>query len=158
MRYLWFILVLSILSSAGCAALINGSGKDLREIATKDQIHQVFGTPKVAGMSDGESFEEFHTHRKLSERWKGEYFLFADIMTLGLGELIMFPRELYRAGREIIVGQTLRFTYDEAGNVTHVFRNGTPYSVLGWPEIAATKNREAAQPEIHKLNNPNPSP
>ena len=157
MRFLCFILALTILSSTGCAAIVNGSGKDLSQINTKDQIHQVFGTPKVTGVSDGETFEEFRTHRKLSQVWMGEYYIITDIMTLGLAEFIMFPLELWRAGRQIIVGQTLRFTYDEAGNVTHASSSMIPI-LLVVPKKDLTKNQEPAQPEIHNLDNPTASP
>jgi hypothetical protein len=129
MRY--FLLTFGILLSTGCAAVVNDSGVYLPDVNTREQVHQVFGTPTSAGEQDGNMFEEFRTHRKLSQAWMGEYYLFADLETLFLIELYLFPRELWRAGRQRIMGQTLRFTYDGEGNVDHVTANGNPLWVPG---------------------------
>lgn len=47
-------------------------------------------------------------------------------MTLGLFEFIYFPQELYLLGRRTINGYDIRFTYDEAGNVTNIYLEGDP--------------------------------
>jgi hypothetical protein len=145
MRYHYFLLTFGILLTAGCAAVVNGRGVYLPDVKTRDQVHQVFGMPTDAGEQDGIMFEEFRTHRKLSKAWMGEYYLFADLETLFLGELYWFPRELWRAGRERIIGHTLRFTYDQEGNVDKFTGDGGDFWVPGYP----TRSSDISQ---HALN------
>src|SRR5262249_11667747 len=130
MRYSCLLMALSILPVGGCAAIVAGRGKDLGKLNTREQVHAVFGTPTTTGENDGKSFEEFRSHCKLSERWKGEGLVMFDFMTLGLGEFITFPSELCRAARQRIIGQTLRFTYNEEGHVTEHLVNGKPFYTL----------------------------
>src|SRR5262249_22180836 len=42
----------------------------------------------------------------------------AFVLTCGLSELVLLPRDLCRAGRDVIVGRRIRFFYDESGGVT----------------------------------------
>jgi hypothetical protein len=44
--------------------------------------------------------------------------------TLGLGEIVWFPHQAFVAARRSILGQELRVTYDEAGNVQQVSLDG----------------------------------
>ena len=148
-----FLLAFGIMLSVGCAAVVNGRGIYLPDVKTREQVHQVFGKPAEVGEQDGNAFEEFRTHRKLSQAWMGEYFLFADLETLFLIEFYAFPRELWRAGRQHIMGQTLRFTYDSEGNVDHVTTNGNPFLVLAYPNklpdrTQHTQNAEAMATKV----------
>ena len=125
------------MSSTGCSALVAGSGKNLDALDTKEQVRKAFGTPVTSGEED-QAYDEFRTHRKLSESWKGEYLLIPCVVTCGLSEIVFLPRELYIAARQMVVGQSLRFDYDAGGTVTAVFLNGeSPFSL---------RNRQDATP------------
>ena len=77
--------------------------------------------------------EEFTTRRKIAEPYKNIYLAIGYAITLGLGELIWFPHQLYVAGRRSIVGQQLRFTYDSEGHVTGIRHDGDAVIGVGPP-------------------------
>ena len=105
-------------------ALVISSGKDLGALATREEVLEDFGTPVVCGEVDGKFYEEFRSHRKISESWRQPYDLFADSVTLGFAEVILFPSEVYIASRRSIMGQTIRFVYDSDGYVKSVQLDG----------------------------------
>lgn len=131
MRAVSMLLTACVLSLAGCSSLVISSGQDLTELTTRVQVHEAFGLPVEAGRTGSQAFEDFITHRKIAEPWKGIYLAMGDASTLGLGEIIWFPHQLYIAGRRSIVGQQLRFTYDDADYVTGVCHDGeaVPWAV-----------------------------
>jgi YD repeat-containing protein len=118
------------LSSAGCTAFLTGCGQDLSKLTTQVEVHKTFGPPAAVGQVDGHTFEEFTTHRKIAEHWKGIYLVMGDAGTLGFGEFIWFPHEAWLAGRRSVLGQKLRFTYDDAGKVIAVRWDGEPLPTL----------------------------
>jgi hypothetical protein len=118
------------LSSAGCTGFITSCGQDLSKLTTQVEVHKTFGLPAAIGQAEGHTFEEFTTHRKIAEHWKGIYLVMGDAGTLGLGELIWFPHEAWLASRRSVVGQILRFTYDDAGTVIDVRRDGESLPIL----------------------------
>lgn len=93
-------------------------------LATQAEVQQDFGAPVASGRVGDHSYEEFRTRRKISEGWKSIYYCMGYVVTLGFGEVVWLPSELYRATRRSIVGQTLRFVYDEEGNVKSVQLDG----------------------------------
>ena len=127
MRFLPVLLTAYALSAAGCSAIIISSGQHLSELTTRAQVHESFGLPTAAGQTEGgNTFEEFTTHRKIAEPEKGIYLAMGYAGTLGLGEFIWFPHEAWVAARRSIVGQKLRFTYNDAGEVTAIRFEGDP--------------------------------
>ena len=131
MRYASLILIASTLSSNGCSALIARSGEHLGDLTTREKVHQKFGEPSASGTFEGkpaegytypalgQPFEEFRTCRKIAEPMRSLSLGMSFVMTFGLGEVIMFPAELYRVGTRSLLGQDICFAYDSAGNVTH---------------------------------------
>jgi hypothetical protein len=71
--------------------LIAYSGQDVGRLANKDQVHKSFGTPDNVGNENGCEFEEFVTHRKISEPTVGDVNVYLCMETLGLLELWNFP-------------------------------------------------------------------
>jgi YD repeat-containing protein len=126
MRTALVLLTFLILSAVGCSAFIVNSGQDLSGLATRSQVQAAFGQPVTSGQTDSRPFEEYTIHRKIAEPWKNTYLAMGDAATLGLGEIVWFPQQLYLAGRRSVVGQHLRFTYDDAGNVTAIRFDGDP--------------------------------
>lgn len=127
MRILPVLLTACALPGAGCSAFIISSGQHLSELTTQSQVHESFGLPAAAGQTEGgNTFEEFTTHRKIAEPEKGIYLTMGYVCTLGLGEFIWFPHEAWVAERRSIVGQKLRFTYNDAGDVTTIRLDGAP--------------------------------
>lgn len=117
MRYAGLVLVAALLPLTGCAAIINASGTDLEKLKTREEVHEKFGPPTTTGVENEHTYEEFHTRRKISGRMYGEGYIMADVATLGLAELYMFPAELVKLTRDTIAGSTIRIRYDAEGNV-----------------------------------------
>ncbi len=126
MRAASVLLTGAVLATTGCSLLVVNSGKNLGDLKTREQAHEVFGPPIAAGESDGQPYEEFASRRKVAEPWQNEYLLIGYMATAGLGELIWFPKVLYREGRRVIVGQQIRVTYDASGAVAGVRIDGDP--------------------------------
>jgi hypothetical protein len=104
--------------------LVAGSGKRLDAITTQEQARRDFGAPVASGVVEGQPYDDFRTHRKVSEGWKGIYFCMGDAWTLGLGEVVWLPHELYVAARRSILGQTVRFVYEPDGSESRVLLDG----------------------------------
>ena len=118
MRYL--CLLLAVLPSTGCSGFVAARGVELGDLETRKQVRGVFGTPTTSGDDGDTSYDEYFTRRKLAERWKGTGICMGFVMTLGLSEFYLFPRELICAARQRIEGNTVRFVYDADGNVIAV--------------------------------------
>jgi hypothetical protein len=123
MRYSVLLLCAAVpLSSGCCSALIAESGKDLGGLSTRDLVRQEFGEPQTSGMTDGQAFDDYRTHRMTYNLHPGHSMTIG--MTFGLAEFVLLPCELYHLGRVTIWGEHLRFTYDAHGTVTGVFVDG----------------------------------
>jgi hypothetical protein len=131
------LVAAGIALSAGCSAMIAGSGQDLGLLSTREQVHAAMGEPVATGTSDGRCHEDFRSHRKIAEPWQGEGLVMVDYGTLGLAELIMFPAAILRVGYTTVVGQDVRFQYDAAGKVTACFLDGEPFPLFLCLESAA---------------------
>jgi hypothetical protein len=103
--------------------VIAASGQDVEALGTRGEVRDAFGTPSASGTTaDGRAYDEFHTRKKVSDADPLDGLRF--MMTLGLYEFVALPAELCRNTWRISVGQTLRFEYDDAGNVTRAPRTG----------------------------------
>jgi YD repeat-containing protein len=129
-RILWLVLACSLISS-GCSFLIAGSGMNVHRLTTRQDFHREFGPPSETGTEAGQVFEEFHTRRKISEPFRASHLGMEVTMSLGLGEFIAFPWEVYRLGSRTLLGQTLRVTYDPDGRVSRTSLDGE--RLIPWP-------------------------
>jgi hypothetical protein len=121
----WLLLALpASFCSTGCAGLINASGTRLDQLQTADDVHHTFGSPIASGKIGDQPYEDFRSHRKIACIWMGEYYLMTDAATLGFAELILVPREIFLAAKQIIGGQDLRIVYSPDGKVDSVYVNG----------------------------------
>lgn len=114
-------ILVAALVSTGCSAFVASHGVDVNGLSTKDEVRRALGTPDPGS---GSLCDEFHTHRKLAENWKGEYLLIPAVVTFGLSEVVYFPREVYRAIEQRVAGHTIQVFYDGDGKVTYVLVNG----------------------------------
>lgn len=129
MRYSCLLLAAVAVTSAGCSAMVAGRGKRLDTLIAREDVRQDFGSPVTSGVVDGQPYDEFRSYRKISEGWKGEYLVIGNVATLGLGEFVWLPRELFVAARGKIVGRTIRVIYGSDGSVARVLLDGD--SVIG---------------------------
>ena len=133
MRTAYLLMAAAALAPAGCSSLIVNSGQDLSKLTTRAQVHEAFGPPAAVEPTGEHTTEEFTTRRKIAEPYKNIYLAIGYVITLGLGELIWFPHQLYVAGRRSIVGQHLRFSYDSEGRVTEIRHDGDAVIGVGPP-------------------------
>ncbi len=126
MRVAYLLLIACVLPSIGCTMLVVNSGKVLTALKSQAKVHEAFGLPTATGQAEGMPYEDFITRRKIAEPQKNIYLIMGTIWTCGFGEFVWFPTELYRAVRRSVVGQSLRFTYDAAGNVTAIRFDNDP--------------------------------
>jgi len=155
MRLACLFVAICAVSASGCTVLIIGCGENLDDLKTQLQVHKEFGTPVAIYQVDGQSSEEYFTHRKIADPWLGEYVVIGDVTTLGFGELIWFPQQLFLAAKRSIVGQQLIFTYDTRGNMTSARRDGEKLPCVGTPEpVQDVKEPEASVPASR--SNPTP--
>ncbi|HEY2785428.1 MAG TPA: hypothetical protein VGJ05_10685 [Fimbriiglobus sp.] len=124
MRISALLAVFSLPFLVGCTGLIKITGRDITCLTTREEVHKTYGEPVATSEHDGQLVEEFTTRRKIADMWETPGYSMGLAMTMGLGELWMFPRELYQTGKHVIAGQTLQFTFDNAGNVTSICRDG----------------------------------
>lgn len=134
MRRLPLAFLALTLPATGCTALVVGSGRNPSSL-TKRTVTEEFGTPAATDNPDGTSSLTFRTRRKLAEPNKLIYATMGFVCTFGLGELIWFPNELYRAGRTALVGCDVRVDYYPTGEVKAVWLNGD--QVYSGPEPTA---------------------
>jgi hypothetical protein len=118
------MVLTALLGSTGCSWLVINSGQQLNDLKTREQVQEVFGPPAESGVFQDQAYDEFHTRRKIAEPWKNLYLATGWVYTLGLGEIVWFPHQAFVAARRSILGQELRVTYDEAGNVQQVSLDG----------------------------------
>ena len=112
---------------------IAASGKDLSKLTTKEQVHKEFGEPVATDVLKGELCEDFRTHWKIADPMASCSGGMAFAMTYGAIELIAFPCQLFLVGRGALMGQDLRFAYDDSGTVTAVYLNGEAFRTEWMP-------------------------
>ena len=111
------LVIASAFLTSGCSVFIASCGKDLSTLKDGDQVRQEFGKPEACGVQNGTAFEDFKSACKVSDGNRATGLLMLAGMTLGLSELIMFPNEVYREWRSTVVGQDIRFYYDQEGKL-----------------------------------------
>ncbi len=134
MRWLLFPCAIIALASGCCASYIARSGLNPAQPTTREEVHELFGTPVASGKKekDGGSYEEFSYHGKVAENSRAVWLWLAGFYTLGTADLFYVPEELTRAWWESSVrGYDLRFQYDRDGNVTKCLVDGQP--AIRWP-------------------------
>jgi hypothetical protein len=159
MRAVILVAVGVLLPSAGCAYRLAESGTDLGTLETREQVRAEFGPPAASGTADGQAFEDFRTRRKVADSHQHVYA--AHLLsgyTYGLAEVMLLPGECFGVAARTILGQDLRFVYDEAGRVTAVLRDGEyivgdPRGHLGRPTATA-----AESPRTPPAPDPDPRP
>ena len=100
-----------------CSMLIAQSGYDLTRLWTRDDVHKEFGEPVATGTVKGFVYEDYRSRRKIAERRRAHDLRDEALITLGIAELIAFPRELFLLCRRAIFGEHIRFVYDGFGHV-----------------------------------------
>ena len=140
MRLTYLLLVIPLSLNSGCSVLIARSGKDLHNLATREQVHASLGEPAAAGIENGQPFEEYHTRRKISETDTLRVYALGMgiIYSYGVYELIAFPKELYLLGSRTLRGQTICVTYDGNGNVSGFYLDREP--LISFPSRQSTAN------------------
>jgi hypothetical protein len=123
------VLIGGFLLAGGCSSMVAMSGKDVSTFASMDQVHKEFGKPAATGVADGHDYEEFTTHSKIADPQRAGILIMGDLMTSGLMEFFLFPYEMAALGHTAIIGETLRFCYDQQGSVTDVFLDGEQISL-----------------------------
>jgi uncharacterized protein YceK len=118
------LIVSAAILMSGCSSLIAHSGKDLSKLTTREEVHSEFGDPDKTGAEEGYSREDYCTRRKISEPMRSNSLGMGFAMTFGTAELVAFPMELCLLCRRTVLGQSLRFAYDDNGQVTRVFLDG----------------------------------
>ncbi len=123
MRPLPILLLAVCLCSPGCSCYLAEMGSYPPTCETKEQARVVFGNPTATGSINDNSYDEFTYRRKIPEDSMGLGYVFMG--TLGLGEVVMLPMELFSAVSAITVGNNIRLTYDDSGRVIEATLNGT---------------------------------
>ncbi len=133
MRIAYLLFLVPALVSSGCAGAIARAGTDPTEFKTKEEVHAKFGEPYAKGTEDGAVYEDYFTRQKIASRppWLGEGYVMVLFMTFGTVDLFLVPQELYLTTKRTIAGQTLRFTYDNLGNVIKRQRDGNADEIMG---------------------------
>jgi YD repeat-containing protein len=122
--------------------LIAGSGKDLNKLTTRAEVQRDFGAPVASGSEEGKSYDEFRTRRKISDNGAAQALGTLSGMSFGLAEVVLFPMEVWRVSWQAVAGQTLRFTYDEEGNVKSVKNDGEPLEFIPHYDKPADKQEK----------------
>jgi len=126
------LLVLALLAPSASQAqtLLIRSGQALLGLTTREQVRERFGWRVKSGVEDGRPYDEVRYHGKPYQELEGPGRGMLFVMTCGLSELVLLPRDLCRAGRDVLVGHTIRFHYDGSDRVTSYEIDGEgPYAV-----------------------------
>ncbi len=115
-------LAIAAISFSGCSLLIENSGIVLRDLDTRQIVHDRLGQPdnvSVVDLVDPRSekirqfeVEHYHVHAKFNTAMP----VGASSGLIILMEPIMTCSALYNAAKEVAVGHSLEFVYDEQGN------------------------------------------
>ena len=121
--FLLLALFALTLPATGCAALIAASGRDPAEL-TEQNVRAEHPDAVVTVADDGTSSLAFRTREKIADQKKMYPMGYA--MTLGFGEVVWFPWEVYGAARGALFGQSVVVGYNRAGRVNRVTVDGKP--------------------------------
>jgi hypothetical protein len=112
MRYLPIYLFFASTLALGCASTIAGFGPCPR-YDTRDQAFADLGKPQKTEIVDGKLVDVYYYHGLIrdSERTMDEGMLAA--MTVGLADIVFVPYELCIATKELVIGTTIRISYDD---------------------------------------------
>jgi hypothetical protein len=146
--YLVSIASTAILTS-GCSSLIARSGKDLSKLTTREEVHREFGEPDKIGAVGGYACEDYCSRRKISEPVRSNSLGLGFAMTFGTAELVAFPMEICFFSRRTVLGQSLRFAYEDNGQVMRVFLDGErldlTFGADGWAAEEYEREKKAAE-------------
>jgi len=154
MRATLLVIIGASLLSAGCSLMIANCGKDLSKVTTREQAREELGGLMESGVKDGEEYDVFHYHGKVPMSWGPRTGMgMGWAMTYGMAEFVWLPRELFKAGREVVLGQEIQVRYDQNGKVTGIRVEGEPwFATLGVDDPEASLPGAAPPPAA--LNRP----
>jgi hypothetical protein len=112
-RYLGLIFCASLVLSSGCAALIAMPGEDLTVCKSKAEIRAHLGEPTSAGTAFEMEYEEFFSHKLISEANNGTFgpgYSMAIICTLGTWDLVAVPEELWIISRRLRIREKINWS------------------------------------------------
>jgi hypothetical protein len=95
---------------------------------TREEVEAALGKPTHVGEQDGKTFEEYETRRKIVEPG----FLGATNIPMALGfswglaEFFLFPEQVWNVSKRTLLGQEIRFIYNQQGKVEQVLFDGDP--------------------------------
>lgn len=122
MRPACLALVTAAAASSGCAALVADHGLDPQSLWLS-RVEEIAEPGSVAAEEDGSSVT-FRTCHKIAEPVRAEQIINTDAGTFfGVAEVVLFPRELYRAARTRVFGREVTVTYRH-GSVLSVHLDG----------------------------------
>lgn len=102
--------------------LIARSGADMSAMCTRQDVHNRFGEPPVTGVDkDGLAYDEYITRLKICEEMRAAGLGMGLAMTWFVPEIILFPAEMYRLCKNTMLGQRLKFVYDQSGKVLQAY-------------------------------------
>jgi hypothetical protein len=136
--------VTSVACQTGCAAMIDRTGADLTLITSRADAVEMFGPPLSSVQDESTRVEEFKTRRKIADPLLSSAYGM-EFGMLGILEPENTAAELIGMTRNAIIGQNIRFTFDESGNeisyeiddLSWKFRNLYPIRRLvlcSWPD------------------------
>jgi hypothetical protein len=143
------------LMSGGCVSYIAQSGKDLGSLSTREEVRNEFGTPTSSSISTDSfdaPYDEFVTRRKIVDPDPVNGMPAG--LSLWLSEVAEFPGELLRNERRVVFGQTLRFEYDNEGNVRSASCEKRSYLDLYPVQKPATTTADTTQTILRTESRP----
>jgi YD repeat-containing protein len=158
MRIAYLLFLVPVLVSSGCAGAIARAGTDPTDFKTKEEVHAKFGEPYSKGTEDGAVYEDYFTRQKIASRqgWDEGYVMLL-FMTFGTIDLFLVPQELCLTTKRTIAGQTLRFTYDNLGNVIKWQRDGNADEIM-WRNHQHKDTHDDVPVSTTQANGPLPLP
>lgn len=123
MRILPLAFLALALPTPGCAALIATSGRDPNSL-TEQQVRAEHPDAVATAPDEGTPSLAFRARYKIADRVTVYGMGYA--MTLGLGEVVWFPWEVYGVARGVLVGRDVVVRYDADGKVSRVTVDGKP--------------------------------
>jgi hypothetical protein len=149
MRLSLALIAIATALMCGCSSLIAHSGKDLSKLTTREEVHREFGEPEKIGVVGDYACEDYTTRRKISEPWRSNSQGMGFAMTFGALELVNFPMEVYLLCSRTVMGESVRFAYDDTGKVMRVFLDGEklePFLAAdGWAKAEYERRKKAAE-------------
>ncbi len=130
------LIVVILVAAPNCHAGNPFFGHPILDLTTKEQVRERFGRRISSGVEDGRAYDEVRYHGKPYEELKGPGRGMLIVMTCGLSEMVLIPRDLCKAGRDLLVGHKIRFDYDESGQVISCWLDGEgPLAVISEKKV-----------------------